>query len=142
MSRERGFRRLALGASLVLLCAGLALTAHDIYPILEYRNTLTEEEDCRRWHGSDQKKAMAECSDIYREKRGNPLPSRVSLALDTLLTIGEATLSHDTLFAVFSAIFHRLLAFTVCLGLAVSLILATIPWAVFYFARWIARGFG
>jgi|SRR6266851_3627492 len=140
MSRERGFRRLTLGVSLVLLCAGLALTARDVYRMMEYRNTLTIEEECRSRAGSDQK-AKDECGSTNAT-----FPSHVLFAIGALVTISQAALSYNTFINVLDVTTGRpgypFFGFIMSLDLAVSLVLAALPWAIFYFVRWIARGFG
>lgn len=140
MSRERGFRRLTLAVSLVLLCTGLALTAYDIYRFIEFRNAQIHQLACLTGAGSDQK-AKAECEHVSID---DYMPRHVSFGLDVLLTIAEACLSQERLISVLAFFFgpRFFLTFTICLGLAMSLVLATLPWAIFYFARWIARGFG
>jgi hypothetical protein len=109
--KERGFRMLTLGVSLVLLIGGLALTGYDI----------------RRF-------TIASVDDY--------MPRHVSFAFDVLLTVGQASLSQQTLIDVLAVILgpRFFLTFTICLGLAGSLVFAAIPWAVFYFGRWISRG--
>ncbi len=140
MSRERGFRRLTLGVSLVLLCAGLALTARDVYRMMEYRNTLTIEEECRSRAGSDQK-TKDECGSTNAT-----FPSHVLFAFGALVTISQAALSYNTFINVLDVTTGRpgypFFGFIMSLDLAVSLVLAALPWAIFYFVRWIARGFG
>src|ERR1700730_6372120 len=48
--QERGYRRLTVGVSLVLLCAGLALTARDSYRVVELYNARTSEAACREYN--------------------------------------------------------------------------------------------
>lgn len=139
--KERGFCRLTLGLSFAFLCAGLFLTAHDIYRMMEYKNALTSVEGCRSRAGSDQK-AKSECGNIIEI----PLPGRhVSFAFGVLVTISQAILSYDTLIDVLEftegRVRYPFFGFTVCVDLALSLLFAALPWVVFYIARWVARGF-
>ncbi len=138
MSRERSLRRLTLGVSLVLLIGGLTLTGYDIHRFIDFRNAQSLETACLSRVGS-RPKAKTECTiaSIY-----DYMPRHVSFAFDVLLTIGQASLSQQTLIDVLAVILGTrfFLTFTMWLGLAGSLVLAAIPWAVFYFGRWISRG--
>jgi hypothetical protein len=134
--KERGFRRLTLGLSLVLLLGGLALTGYDIRRFIDFRNAQSLDAACLSRAGSGPT-AKTECViasvDDY-------MPRHVSFAFDVLLAVGQASLSQKTLIDVLAVVLgpRFFLTFTICLGLAGSLVFAAIPWAVFYFGRWIS----
>ena len=134
-SKERGYRRLTAGVSLVLLCAGLAIAAHDVYRVIEYQNEATIAAECFRDAGLDQKKREA-CSspNLYSSRA-------FSIAFEALVTLTWWGSSADTMVRVVGAIVDHVFAVTLWLGLIVTLALAALPWAVFYSVRWIARGF-
>jgi hypothetical protein len=135
--QERGYRRLTVGVSLVLLCVGLALTARDSYRVVELYSAQTREETCRRY--STESKQL-ECERVSIDEY---LSRPFSFVFDAITTFTVATFHRESTFFVdllgFAA--GHILAFTVCLGIVVSLILAAVPWVVFYSVRWIARGF-
>ena len=134
--QERGYRRLTVGVSLVLLCAGLALTARDTYRVMEYQNDAALVAACRE-HAASESKRM-ECG-------GGPDPALsrpFSAVFDVLLTLAMWGFYPDTTALVgVASMGDHLLALTIALGIAVSLILAAVPWVVFYSVRWVARGF-
>jgi len=139
--QERGYRRLTVGVSLVLLCVGLALMARDVYQMMEYKNELATLEACYNRAGSDQK-AKNECGTMGIDS----LPGHhVSFAFDMLITISQATLPHDAFINVLTFTAGRpgypFFGFIISIDLAVGLVLAAVPWVVFYSVRWVARGF-
>jgi hypothetical protein len=135
--KERGFRRLTFGVSLVLLCAGLVLTAHDSYRVAELYSAQTREEACHRYS------TEAKQSECERVSIDEYLSRPFSFVFNALITFTLVTLHRDSAFFVnvLSFVATHMLTVTLCLGLAVSLIFAALPWVVFYSVRWIARGF-
>lgn len=139
--RERGYRRLTVGVSLVLLCAGLALTARDSYRVVELYNAQTGEAACREYNARrPTTETPQECEPVALDDYLSRPFSRVFTVLVTVAT-GTFLRESGFVFNVAGFMATHILAFTVALGIAVSLILAAVPWVVFYSVRWIASGF-
>jgi len=108
--QERGYRRLTVGVSLVLLCAGLALTARDSYRVVELYSAQTREETCRRY--STESKQL-ECE---RGSIDEYLSRPFSFVFDVITTFTVATFHQESTFFVDLLAFAagHILAFTVC----------------------------
>jgi hypothetical protein len=139
--QELGYRRLTVGVSLVLLCAGLALTARDSYRVVELYNARTSEAACREYNA--RRPATETPDECERVVADDYLSRPFSQVFHVLLTVAMGTFLRESVFVfdVASFMATHILAFTVALGIAVSLLLAAVPWVVFYSVRWIARGF-
>jgi hypothetical protein len=139
--RERGFRRLALAISLLALCAGLAVTAHQGYRARLYLVERDEFSECMRelapptastrQHGEAWDRCRASIEDV-------PAPTIPRAAFGA---IAGALKAFPALDQIFDWSVTHFGAFTVAVCLALTGLLVALPWAVFYFARWIARGF-
>ena len=139
--QERGYRRLTVGVSLVLLCAGLALTARDSYRVMELYGAQTVEATCREYNARrPTTETQEECERVVTD---DYLSRPFSRVFHVLITVAMGTFLRESVFVFTVAGFMaaHILAFTAGFGLAVSLLLAAIPWVVFYSVRWIVRGF-
>lgn len=114
MRLERGFRRITMVVSLVLLTASLAFAGWQVYRVAD------SQEQSRR------AAAIAE----YRQTH----PGGKSLdELFPYLRQPERV--------IYPAWFYWNPITIAMIGLAMSSILAAIPWGIFYLVRWISRGF-
>lgn len=114
MNLERGFRRATLAVSVAAFCAGLGLTAYDPYATVEFTSALKR----------------------LRSQRYSKPPSTTNEPKSG--HIGGTTLTLED--------FDRepeppkpLLVLVSCVILSVGS--AAVPWSLFYFVRWIVRGF-
>lgn len=139
--QERGYRRLTVGVSLVLLCVGLALTARDSYRVMELYNAQAGEAACREYNA--RRPATAAPEECERVATDAYLSRPFSLVFEAMATFAVATLHRESTFFLGLLGFAggHILTLTIALGIAVSLILAVVPWAAFYSVRWVARGF-
>jgi len=139
--QERGYRRLTVGVSLVLLCAGLALAARDSYRVVELYNAQTSEAACREYNA--RRPATETPEECERVVPDDYLSRPFSRVFHVLMTVAMGTFLRENVFVFNVAGFMaaHILAVTAGFGLAVSLVLAAVPWVVFYSIRWIVRGF-
>jgi hypothetical protein len=147
VNREHGFRRLTFGVSLLALCAGLALTIHTWYRTQLYLAASVEQQQCmaRLTPAQRASEVWEECHGITEAR---PLPPLVRAALGLTsesmrirwaLNVGG--FFDRAVDAVSETVFDRLGAFAVILGILLTCGLVVLPWAAFYFLRWIVGGF-
>lgn len=118
MAVERGFRRLTIVVSITVLCVSLLPT-----PFLAYTLWLENRYD------QSGNRCPGECST-------DGTAHAIDLLVGVLQIFGVPLSSRD--FVSSASVIGVLFV----VNLAVSLVLAAIPWGVFYLLRWIAHGFG
>ena len=145
MTRERGFRRLAVALSLLGLCLGIGLTAHSWYRTQLFFAAAQEQRWCEGENPTQEK--LDKCR---REHNTPPLPAHVmaliKIAWDTsriqsALDLGPLLDRAAGVVSAPIAEIDQLGRYVLILGAVVTLGLAALPWAAFYVLRWIVGGF-
>src|SRR6266581_1450117 len=94
--KERGFCRLTVGVSLVLLCAGLALTARDSYRVVELYNAQTSETACREYNARHPTtETQQECERVVTD---DYLSRPFSRVFHGLVTVAMGTFLRESVF--------------------------------------------
>lgn len=141
--RERGFRRLTLGVSLLALCAGLALTVQQFYQTRLFLANRVEWKQCFDAFApppspslGHQIEAIKRCGEYTEEV---PLPAVPYAGMRVAANTLKVFPALDPI--ILSHIADRFTGFALALSLTLTGFLVALLWAVFYFARWVARGF-